>query len=98
MVLFSLTEAPIAKSTVDKMQGKIPEGEVDIHKVVGLSHCIQVGRQSLPDNIIMETLLCNSVIVKHSAVQGSTVTEGVYICIDKLYTQTTNEGLSGKMG
>ena len=24
------------------------------------------------------------------AVQGSTITEGVYICIDKLYTQTTN--------
>ena len=98
MVLFSLTEAPIAKSTVDKMQGKIPEGEVGIHRVVGLSHCIQAGRQSLPDNIFTETLLCNSVIVKHSAVQGSTVTEGVYICIDKLYTQTTNEGLSGKMG
>ena len=26
----SLTEAPIAKSTVDKMRGKIPEEEVDI--------------------------------------------------------------------
>ena len=62
MVLFSLTEAPIAKSTVDKMQGKIPEGEVGIHRVVGLSHCIQAGRQSLPD-IFTETLLCNSVIV-----------------------------------
>ena len=30
MVLFSLTEAPIAKSTVDTMKGKIPEGEVGI--------------------------------------------------------------------
>ena len=30
-VLFSLTEAPIAKSAVDAMRGKIPEGEVGIN-------------------------------------------------------------------
>ena len=30
MVLFSLTEAPIAKSAVDTMRGKIPEEEVGI--------------------------------------------------------------------
>ena len=30
MVLVLLTEAPIAKSAVDAMRGKIPEGEVGI--------------------------------------------------------------------
>ena len=58
MVLFSLTEAPIAKSAVDAMQGKMPEGEVGITRlmqdIVGLSKCIQPSRQSLPDNIISE--------------------------------------------